>query len=170
MSKSHVLTLGQGFTAGTIKVEDLNTGGELIIRHSVTEPHVRIMLEDEIDPLVEYANELQESIDKGKVAFTLIGKDNFINFIDDETPIFEGGVSLNNIHLTNPFLKDCALVNIDILGCKDVTIISSDIDGFYINIDVPLYIKCCYVNDQFGLDYKHNQRGQYLMNKFIPEE
>lgn len=169
MSKSHVVTLGKGFTAGTIKIEDSNTGGELIIRHIVTEKFVRTMTENNLDPLVEVYNGLQESIIKGNVSFTLIGKDNLIVFRDDETPILEGGIELNNVAVSNPLLRNVTLTDIEIPFCTDLTIISSIIDGLYVENKDPLYIQCCYINDQFGLDYKPTKRGQYLMNKFIPE-
>lgn len=123
------------------------------------------MTEDALNPLVEFANDLQSKIDNGRLCLTLVGHDNVITFSDDDHPILEGGVYLNNVQINNPYLENCKLVDVDLQNCMNTTIRYSKINGLYMSCLEPIRLISCYVNDKFGLDLQKNKPYSFLMNK-----
>lgn len=169
MSQSHVVILGQGFTGGTIKIEDKNTGGSLTIKHGLSQAWVDNMSDDTLDPLVELANDLNDALEKGNVSFTLIGNDNLVTFNDDNFPIFEGGIMLKNTQINQPYLKNCKLFDVDLQKSLNVTIHYSKVDQLFMECLEPIHMVSCYVNDRFGLELVRNKPYRFLMNKTVAE-
>lgn len=167
MSDKHVVILGQGFTAGTIKIEDHNTGGSLLIKHSVSPAWAESISDDTSDPLVDLANNLNESLEKGNLALTLIGNDNVITFKDDDAPILEGGLTLRNVKLNCPYLKNSELFDVDLSNSLNVTIHSSKVDELFLETLEPVHMTCCYIDDKFGLETVTRLPLQFLMNKHV---
>ena len=124
------------------------------------------MTEDTLDPLVEFANDLQSKIDNGRVCLTLVGHDNVITFYDDDQPILEGGVYLKNVQINNPYLTNSKLVDVDLQKAEQVTVRYSKIDGLFMETAEPIFMVSCYVNDKFGLELQKNKSYRFLMNKF----
>lgn len=168
MSNKHVVILGKDSTAGTIKIEDHNTGGSLLIRHSVTEAWLeRIQYVETLDPLVELANELNGKLEHGNLSLILIGNDNLITFKDDDAPILEGGLTLRNVKLNCPYLKNSELFDVDLSNSLNVTIHSSKVDQLFLETQEPIHMTCCYVDDKFGLETVTRLPLQFLMNKHV---
>lgn len=166
MSNKHVVILGKGYTAGTIKVMDTNTDGSLTIRHSVTQAWAESISDDTMDPLVELANELTDKLDKGNLSLTLIGNDNFITFKDDDAPILEGGLTLRNVTLNSPYLKNSELFDVNLPNSLSVTIHSSKIDQLFMETTTEIHMTCCYIDDKFGLEDTRLPL-QFLMNNHV---
>jgi hypothetical protein len=167
MPNKHVVILGKGYTAGTIKVLDTNTDGSLLIRHSVTQAWAESITDDTMDPLVELANELTDKLDKGKLSLTLIGNDNLITFKDDDAPILEGGLTLRNVKLNCPYLNNSELFDVNLANSLNVTIHSSKVDQLFLETLEPIHMTCCYVDDKFGLETVTRLPLQFLMNKHV---
>ncbi|QZA70532.1 hypothetical protein AH04_47 [Erwinia phage AH04] len=165
MSNKHVVILGQGSTAGTIKIEDHNTGGSLLIKHSVSEAWAEAIDDNTDNPLVELANGLNGVLESGKLSLTLIGNDNLITFKDDDAPILEGGVLLRNIKLNSPYLRNCKLTDVDIPNADNVTIHFSKVDGLYMETTNRIHMVSCYIDDKHGLDNVTKLPLHFLMNK-----
>lgn len=136
----------------------------LRIINRLSESYIDNMDDNTLSPLVEYANDLQASIDNGRLTLTLIGTDNVITFPDDDRPILEGGVYLSNVQLNNPFLKNCKLTDVNIPNSEDLTMHFCKVNGLFMETHEVIHMVCCYINDRYGLeDTKSPLR--YLMNK-----
>lgn len=138
----------------------------LRIINRLSEAFVDNMTEETPNPLVEFANDLQSSIDNGRLCLTLVGHDNVITFSDEDHPILEGGVYLQNVQINNPYLTNCKLVDVDLKNSIQVTARYSKINGLFMETLEPVFMVSCYVNDKFGLDLQKNKPYRFLMNKF----
>lgn len=149
--------------------KDGDQGPALTITNKLSESYLDTMDDGTLNPLVEYANDLQNQIDRGGVCFTLVGSDNFITFTDDHFPMLEGGVYLKNVNINNPYLKNVKLVNVDIQHSESTTIHFTKIDGLLYEDPALVHLLSCYVDVDNQLVGKWGRAFRFFLNRFIPE-
>lgn len=160
-TRSHITS----FVNGKLVITDNNTGGTLTVTHVMSDHYANNLSESDGNPLVEHANALNESFDNNRLALTLIGPNNFFTIQDDEPFILEGGVELNNVEINNPYLRNVKLADVSLLNSVSVTIFESEIDELHSDEEQEIHIKCCFVDDQYGLDWVINGTRMFFMNK-----
>lgn len=153
-----------------ILVRDIkDTVPALTIINKLSESYLDTMDEGTLNPLVEYANDLQEQIDNGQVCFTLVGQNNFITFTDNNFPLLEGGVYLKDVNINNPYLKNVKLVNVDIRRAESTTIHFTKIDGLLYEDPALVHLLSCYVDSDNQLVGKWGRAFRFFLNQFMPE-
>lgn len=137
--------------SGVLKVWDTNGNGYLQVVNRLSARRLKSMDDTASDPLVDFANDLQANLDSGRFLLTLIGSDNTIYFTDSDIPVFEGGVTLHNVILSNPYLKNCSLEDVQIPYADDLVIHFSKLRDVKINTSESVYMMSCYVDDGIKL-------------------
>lgn len=148
----------------TAIITDNKTGGVLTVRNVLNkEPG-----ENDIDPIVEFTNDFNQSIRDRSLVLTLIGDQNEIVFDDDFPPVLEGMVELKNVQLRNPHLVNVNLINVNIPNCENLTISYSRVDDLSNQDTVKIHLSHCFVNNSYPVALSKTRR-EFLMNQNVTE-
>lgn len=146
-------------------IRDNLTEGCLHITNQLSEEYLDNLGDNDLNPLVDFVNDLQEEISNHRVSLELIGNDNFITFPDTDTPVFQGTVSLKDVKLYNPFIKNSVLESVKVANVQSCIFSHCDITGFTHNFEnsADLHLSHCYINAQYTIDNSAD-RTEFLMN------
>lgn len=129
-------------------VIDLRTKCELIITQEHRPEYFDNIGEDDTDGLVEFANDLGESLTNGDIALDLQG-DSTITFYESEYPVLRGGVYLRDCQLSNPYLYNVSLFDVKVPFCDKFTVNSSTIEHLEWSFSDKVTISHCFINDKY---------------------
>lgn len=146
-------------------ITDNHTGGTLKIQQVLTEEYMDKMSESDLNPLIEFVNDLQEELDKNNLALNLIGNENQFVYFDDRTPILEGGITLKKVYLVNPFLANSDLRNVFVNKVEESHFSHSTVADFKHEIEGTerLHISHCFINETYPIKTSKKQT-EFLMN------
>lgn len=146
-------------------IRDNLTEGCLHITNQLSEEYLNNLGDNDLNPLVDFCNDLQEEIDNHKVSLELLGDDNFITFPDTDVPVLQGTVSLRNVNLYNPFINNSIMENVMVTNVEGCIFSHCDITGFTHNFknSEDLHLSHCFINGQYSID-NSAERTEFLMN------
>jgi hypothetical protein len=163
MSKSHSIVTGPA----KLTITDNNTGGTLVIRHNQSDDYLEHLSEDDLNPIIELANDLEEAFEKDTLALVLVGCENFMTFDDDDFVIMEGGIQLQDVSISNPYLRNVKLSNVDISCSPDLMITESELTDMELNLEEEIVIRCCYVDKDVQLPWIQGESYLFRANQLM---
>lgn len=147
-------------------ITDHFTGGKLTVRQHLTESYMDNLSDNDLNPLIEFSNSFYEEIGNHNLSLRLIGTENTIMFIDDNIPVLEGGVTLHQVDLVNPFIVNSSLRNVQVVGVEECHFAHSTVEDFkqiFTGSD-KLHISHCFINENYPIK-NSAKRTEFLMNK-----
>lgn len=158
---------------GHYTITDKETGATLQIRHRMSEAYIDDIMEgpEDTNRLVELANDFQEELFSHRVALILMGN-NIIYFNDDNVPVLDGSIKLNNCIIHNADLQNVSLKNVHIPVCSHADITNSTVENFEWPFTEGLKLSHCFINEVYNeVSLRCNaERNEWFMNNRVEGE